>query len=123
MIVIGAVALVLAALGVIGAVDMGRNVNVTLDGFGLHITTSVLWVFASGAVAMLLLMIALGALRRGMRKRRAKRRELKQLRRDGAAAHSMDAGPGAVHEPGTLDLREDDPSSERRYTPGDERVT
>jgi hypothetical protein len=115
VIVIGAVALVLAALGVVGAVDMGRNVNVTLDGFGVHITTSVLWVFAAGAVAMLLLLISLSALRRGMRKRRAKRRELKQLRRDGAGAHSAGAGQDAV------DLRQDDPSSERRYVPGDDR--
>jgi uncharacterized membrane protein len=116
VIVIGAVALVLAALGVIGAVDMGRGVNVTLDGFGVHTTTTVLWVFVAGAVAMLLLVISLAALRRGMRKRRAKRRELKQLRRDGAGAHSAEAPHDSV------DLREDDPSSERRYVPGSDRA-
>src|SRR6185437_728690 len=86
MFVIGVVLLVLAVLGAIAAVDVGRDVRVTLDGFGVHSTTSVLWVFCAGALAMLLLLLALAAFRRAGRRRRIRRREEKQLRADEAAA-------------------------------------
>ena len=46
---------------------MGRDVQVHLSGFGVDVTTDVLWVFCAGAVAMLLLVIALSAFRSAAR--------------------------------------------------------
>ena len=97
MIVIGAVLLVLAALAAIAAVVTGRNVQVHLNGFGVDSTTNVLWVFCAGAVAMLLLVLALAAFRRGARRRRAKRRELEARRAEElAAAEARGAAGGQV---------------------------
>jgi membrane protein implicated in regulation of membrane protease activity len=130
VIVIGAVFLVLAALGAVAAVVMGRDVQVHLSGFGVDVTTDVLWVFCAGALAMLLLVIALSAFRRAVRRRRNQRRELKQLRAEEAAAAEARAAQGG----GAVDVREpdaahanhrsdvDDPGPERRYVPGEERV-
>ncbi len=110
MIVIGAVFLVLAALGVIAAVVMGRDVQVSLDGFGVNVTTDVLWVFCAGALAMLLLLIALSAFRRAGRRRRAQRRELKQLRAEEALAAENRAQPRpevrAEHRADPVDVRD-----------------
>lgn len=86
MIVIGAVFLVLAALAAVVAVDTARDVNVHLSGFGVDATTTALWVFCAGAGTMLVLLLALAAFRRAARKSRARRRELRQLRSDEAAA-------------------------------------
>jgi membrane protein implicated in regulation of membrane protease activity len=148
VIVIGAVFLVLAALAAVAAVVMGRDVTVHLHGFGVDVTTDVLWVFCAGAVAMLLLVIALSAFRRAARKRRNQRRELKALRAEEAAAAetraaqggrevdaSSDGSPsGSAAAPShAVDVREtegahayrrdgDDPGPERRYVPGEERV-
>jgi uncharacterized membrane protein len=127
MIVIAAVAIVLAAIAAVAAVVMGRDATVHLSGFGLHVTTTVLWVFVAGAVAMLLLMIGLAALRRGMRRQRAKRRELRELRREQAQTSAADSRTGthAADDP-VVDVRDparaapdEDPSTERRYVPGD----
>jgi type II secretory pathway pseudopilin PulG len=109
---------------------MGRDVQVHLSGFGVDVTTDVLWVFCAGALAMLLLVIALSAFRRAVRRRRNQRRELKQLRAEEAAAAEARAAQGG----GAVDVREpdaahanhrsdvDDPGPERRYVPGEERV-
>ena len=122
MIVIGVVFLVLAALGVAAAIVTGRDVNVHLDGFGVNSTVSVLAVFCAGALAMLLLLIALSMFRRAARRRRAQRRELKQLRAEETAA----AESRALHREDPVDLRDsddvDEPGPERRYVPGDDRV-
>jgi flagellar biosynthesis/type III secretory pathway M-ring protein FliF/YscJ len=130
VIVIGAVFLVLAALGVAAAVVTGRDVNVHLDGFGVNSTVSVLWVFCAGALAMLFLLIALAAFRRAARRRRAQRRELKQLRSEESAAAAA-AETRAAHREDPVDLRDgeavddsrtlDDPGPERRYVPGETR--
>jgi hypothetical protein len=123
VIIIGVVFLVLAALGVAAAIVTGRDVNVHLDGFGVNSTVSVLWVFCAGALAMLLLLIALSAFRRAARRRRAQRRELKQLRAEESAA----AESRALHREDPVDLRDsdavDEVGSERRYVPGDDRVS
>jgi uncharacterized membrane protein len=136
VIVIGAVFLVLAVLGAIAAVVTGRDVDVRLDGFGVNSTTSVLWVFCAGALAMLFLLIALAAFRRAARKRRAQRRELKQLRaEESAAAENRYAEGKASHrDESALDVRDSDPDGradtqtvpvddgrERRYVAGDDR--
>jgi uncharacterized protein HemY len=122
VIVIGVVFLVLAALGVAAAIVTGRDVNVHLDGFGVNSTVSVLAVFCAGALAMLLLLIALSMFRRAARRRRAQRRELKQLRAEETAA----ADSRALHREDPVDLRDsdavDEPGPERRYVPGDDRV-
>jgi uncharacterized membrane protein len=148
VIVIGVVFLVLAALAAVAAVQTGRNVNVHLDGFGVHATTTALWVFCAGAVAMLLLLIALAAFRRAARKARARRRELKQQRAEDALATEnyraqtraevkdevraeVKEEAKAEHRAEPLDVRDsspvpandipgDDPGFERRYIPGDE---
>jgi flagellar biosynthesis/type III secretory pathway M-ring protein FliF/YscJ len=139
VIVIGAVFLVLAALAVVAAVVTGRDVRVTLDGFGVHSTTSVLWVFCAGAIAMLLLLLALSAFRRAARRRRNQRRELRQLRAEEALAAenraAEDRDKGDHRAESTVDVRNSDadetrafgdaraqdPGPERRYVPGDER--
>jgi hypothetical protein len=137
VIVIGAVFLVLAALAAVAAVVMGRDVEVHLHGFGVDVTTDVLWVFCAGAVAMLLLVIALSAFRRAARRRRNQRRELKALRAEEAAAAEARAAQGgrdAAAAADPVDVREpdgahayrgdaDDPGPERRYVPGEEKVT
>jgi uncharacterized membrane protein len=86
VILIGLVLLVLVALAAVAAVHTGQNVRVHLDGYGVHTTTSVLWVFCAGAVAMLLLVLALAAFARAARRRRLRRRELKAQRAEEAAA-------------------------------------
>ena len=129
MIVIGAVFLVLAVLGAVAAVVTGRDVDVRLDGFGVTSTTTVLWVFCAGALAMLFLVLALSSFRRAARRRRAQRRELKQLRAEESAA----AETRAAHRDEPLDVRDSvdgraetqtvpvDDGRERRYVAGDDR--
>jgi len=123
--VIGVVFLVLAALAVAAAISTGRDVNVQLDGYGVSATTSVLWIFCAGAIAMLCLVIALSAFRRAGRRRRARRRELKQLR----AEESETAAIRAAHRDDAVDVRDDQPTAmvsepgpERRYVPDDDRA-
>jgi uncharacterized membrane protein len=91
VILIGLVLLVLVALAAVAAVHTGQNVRVHLDGYGVHTTTSVLWVFCAGAVAMLLLVLALAAFARAARRRRLRRRELKAQRAEEAAAEESRA--------------------------------
>ncbi len=105
MIVIGLILLVLAALAAVAAVHTGQNVRVHLDGYGVHTTTSVLWVFCAGAVAMLLLVLALAAFARAARRRRIRRRELKAQRADEAAAEENRAAGGARTDHHVEDIR------------------
>jgi uncharacterized membrane protein len=139
VIVIGVVLLVLAAIGIAAAISMGRDMNVHIDGWGIHVDTTVLWVFVAGAVAMLLLLMALGAFRRAARRRMRQRRELKQLRAEEALAaeertRNEERARTEDRSGDAVDVRDpegvhayrgeaDDPGPERRYVPGDERVT
>ncbi len=143
MIVIGVVLLVLAALAAVAAVHSGQHVQVHLNGYGQHLTTSVLWVFCAGAVAMLLLVLALALFARSARRGRMRRRELKAQRAEEAAAQSRQAearqAEARVAETpanAPLDVRDqepapaahaahaygdaDDPGPERRYVPGED---
>jgi type VI protein secretion system component VasK len=136
VIVIGAILLVLAVLAVIAAVVTGRDVNVHLDGFGVHSTTTVLWVFCAGAVTMLLLALSWSAFRHAARRARMRRRELKQLRAEEAAAADNRAAHREVEDGRDLDVRDSadgttastgahagsvDDGHERRYVAGDDR--
>jgi hypothetical protein len=138
VIVIGAVLLVLAALAVIAAVVTGRDVNVHLSGFGVDSTTTVLWVFCAGAATMLFLALAWSSFRRAARRARMRRRELKQLRAEEAAAADNRAAHREVDDGRDVDVRDpqaygDDPDPspahvgtvddghERRYVAGDDR--
>jgi uncharacterized membrane protein len=141
MILIGLVLLVVVALAAVAAVHTGQDVRVHVDGYGQHVTTSVLWVFVAGAVAMLLLVLALAAFARAARRRRMRRRELKAQRADEAAAEEQRAADARAADARHAEAREteapgapvaatsaahayqadDDPGPERRYVPGDER--
>ncbi len=105
MIVIGLILLVLAALAAVAAVHTGQNVRVHLDGYGVHTTTSVLWVFCAGAVAMLLLVLALAAFARAARRRRIRRRELKAQRAEEAAAEENRAAENRTAEARAAEAR------------------
>jgi type VI protein secretion system component VasK len=135
VIVIGAILLVLAVLAVIAAVVTGRDVNVHLNGFGVHSTTTVLWVFCAGAVTMLLLALSWSAFRYAARRARMRRRELKQLKADEAAAADnraayrdddargvdiRDTADGSTASTGAHASSVDD-GHERRYVAGDDR--
>jgi ABC-type nickel/cobalt efflux system permease component RcnA len=136
VIVIGAILLVLAALGVIAAVVTGGDVNVHLSGFGVDSTTTVLWVFCAGALTMLFLALAWSSFRRAARRARMHRRELKQLRAEEATAADNRASHREVDDGRDLDVRDrhehaDEPSPahvgtvddghERRYVAGEDR--
>jgi type VI protein secretion system component VasK len=134
VIVIGAVLLVLAVLAVIAAVVTGQDAKVHLDGFGVNSTTTALWVFCAGALTMLLLALAWSAFRWAARRARERRRELKQLRADEAAAADNRAAHREVDDGRDMDVRDEvrdtptgaragsvDDGHERRYVAGDDR--
>jgi hypothetical protein len=103
VIVIGAILLVLATLGVIAAVVTGRDVKVHLSGFGVDSTVTVLWVFCAGALTMLCLALAWSSFRRAARRARMRRRELKQLRAEEATAAENRASHREVDDGRDLD--------------------
>ena len=119
MIVIGAVLLVLAALAAPQPSGPGATCKSTSTGFGVDSTTNVLWVFCAGAVAMLLLVLALAAFRRGARRRRAKRRELEARRAEGSRPRSSRRrrGAGGSHrQPGREPAARGRPTAQPRST-------
>ena len=103
MIVIAALLVAGAVALAIGAVVAGGD-SVAVDAFGLTVDTTLWGVFLAGAVAALALLAALALFSIGTRQVRARRREVKELRRKVARLEGDDA---AAEEPARTDQTTD----------------
>jgi hypothetical protein len=79
MIVLGLLLLAAVAVVVIAAVASGDE-PATLGLVGANIDTSVRWVFLTGALSVLVLVLGTSLLMSGLRRARARRNEVKQLK-------------------------------------------
>ncbi|MGL5859604.1 MAG: hypothetical protein ACRC35_14605 [Angustibacter sp.] len=98
MIALGIILLVVAVLLVVGVAVGGPAQDVTFDTFAGDITTTVWWVFVTGAVTVLIGVLGVGFAWSGMRRRRAQRQEIRRLRQfEQEAVGNGGAGQLAVH--------------------------
>ncbi|GAB3599152.1 hypothetical protein GCM10027446_30650 [Angustibacter peucedani] len=81
MLALGIICLIIAAALVIGVLVTGTSQEIVFDSTVGNFTTQPVWVFLSGAAAMLLVLLGLSFFGRGTRRRVARRKEMKRLRR------------------------------------------
>lgn len=123
MIIVGLLLLILAAAIIIVMVMAGGNtVNIGWDALNLNWSPTALVVFLLGAVTLLLLVVAFGALRAGTRRKVAKGQELRRLRKLEAerAATPATTPPPPQHGAPPADPRPTDTSSP--YGPSDGKL-
>jgi hypothetical protein len=109
MVVLGILLLLAAAALVVLLAMAGTSQHVVLDLVGgQQLTTSPVWIFVAGALALLLAELGLMLISRGTRRAVARRRELRRLR--GAA------------EPEAVDVREPDQTEQRDQTEQPDRL-
>lgn len=89
MIILGVLLLAAVAVVVVAAVASGDE-PATLGLVGANIDTSVRWIFLTGAVSVLALVVGVSLLRGGLRRARARSKEMKHLK---AAAGPAAAAP------------------------------
>ncbi|MFV0457664.1 MAG: hypothetical protein ACK5MT_02660 [Actinomycetales bacterium] len=96
MIVLGLILLILA-IAVVAIMVLGGGDTVTIgwDTIRLNWEPSALMVFLAGAATLLLLVIAFACLRSGMARSRAKRQELRRLRKLDSANPQPQSAPAA----------------------------
>ena len=93
MIVLALLCLLLAAAAVVFMVAVGTTQVVSFSFFAGDFVTNPIWIFAAGAVAMLLTLAALSFLRRGTARKSAQRHEIKRLRKIEETAAPAVAAP------------------------------
>ncbi len=108
MLVLGAVLLVVVAVVSVVALVTGNDAAVlNLVGASLH--TSLRWVFAAGALSMLILLASLALLSMGLRRERGRRQEVKRLKAAAGAKGSSRPSPPESADRGSTATR---PASE-----------
>ena len=118
MIVLALLCLLLAAAAVVFMVAVGTTQVVSFSFFAGDFVTNPIWIFAAGAVAMLLTLAALSFLRRGTARKSAQRHEIKRLRKIEETAAPAAAAP-APAAPAVADTRHDSTTSAHRHAQGD----
>jgi hypothetical protein len=81
MLVLGIILLLVAAAIIVGVAYEGTSQDVSFTSDVGDLTTQPVWIFLAGAATLLLVVWGLWLIRRGMARHRARRRELKRLRR------------------------------------------
>ncbi len=80
MLALGIIFLLLAAALIVGVVVTGTSQEILFTSTIGNLTTQPVWIFAAGALAMLLVLLGLSFFGRGTRRGVARRREIKRLR-------------------------------------------
>ncbi|WP_026877720.1 hypothetical protein [Jiangella gansuensis] len=119
MIVLGLLCLAAAAVAVAFAVTDGGG-TVQIDQFGITTDLPVWGVFLAGAVAALLVLVGIAALTAGVRRARARRTEIRNLRQKVAAQE--DVGDGTAAPYSTQNRPVTDPATTDRAA-ADEAIT
>lgn len=86
MIVLALLCLLVAAALILFMLFVDPNQSLSYSFFAGDFSTRPLWVFVAGAVTLLLIVLAVDFFRRGTRRTVARRREIRQLREQSAAA-------------------------------------
>ena len=79
MLVLGLILIVLAALALLLVIVGGANDPATMALGGLTLHTTAMWLFISGALMLLVLIVGLDLLRNGLKRARQRRKDAKKL--------------------------------------------
>jgi uncharacterized integral membrane protein len=120
VIVLAVILLVVVAVLVVLALTSGTTQDLRYDTFAGSFSTSALWVFVAGAVAGVLALFALSLLRRGTRRRVARRREIKRLRKVEAESGPVPTTSGQEARRTTAHEGYDEPDRQLRRDPVDD---
>jgi hypothetical protein len=91
MLVLGLILIILAALALLLVIVGGANdpANMALGSLTVH--TSAMWLFISGALTLLVLIVGLDLLRTGLKRARQRRKDAKELNRLSAKLEQTEA--------------------------------
>lgn len=115
MIVLGVLLLAVVAVVVVAAVASGDE-PATLGLVGANIDTSVRWIFLTGAASVLVLVVGAMLLLAGLRRARARRQQIKQLKAAAGPDRSDSVGqPADEHGPARRPVSPKDPDEETHF--------
>lgn len=125
MVVLGIILILVAAGVLILAVLSSADTAATFEFGGVSVTMDPLWVFLTGAMTVLLLVLGLELVRAGTRRANKRRKEKKELNRLAQKLESREAGEtkATPTQSGTTRTVSSDPATDTRATRTDGDVT